>query len=91
MNSKRAVVKAALVVHDPGDQFAWVQDWRFAIAQHLEDQGEYVPEFRGADDIRTEDAYLELAAIRPTLEALWYADKILGRFREWLRIAGEDY
>jgi hypothetical protein len=87
----RSVIKTALVLHDPYDQFAWVQGWRFAIAQYLTDQGEYVPEFRGADDIREDSEYAELTATTPTVEALWYADTVLGRFRNLLRLAGKDY
>lgn len=89
----RTVIREALMNHDPYDQFAWVQGWRFSVSQYLTDQGEHVSEFRGggADDIREDFEYEMLADIQPSIEALKYADKILGRFRAWLALAGKDY
>lgn len=85
------VLQEARIHHDPHDQFAWVQDWRFAIAQYLTDQGEFVPDFRGADDIRDDMAYHCLKSLAPNTDELNYAARILERFREWLRVAGKDY
>lgn len=88
------VLIQARLTHDPYDEFAWVQDWRFAIAQRLEDLGEYVPEFRGADDIRDTYEYEAVAGTETSegdAEMMWYALRILDRYREWLRIAGKDY
>lgn len=83
------VLIEARVNHDPYDQFAWVQEWRFAIAQRLEDLGEYVPSFRGADDIRETYGYEAIAY--GSVPELRYALKILDRFREWLKVTGRDY
>lgn len=87
------VLQEARICHDPHDEFAWVQDWRFSIAQYLTDQGEYVPGFRGADDIRNDFPYAVLHESNPAYEPgeLFYALKILDRYREWLRVAGKDY
>lgn len=87
------VLIEARINHDPYDEFAWVQDWRFSIAQYLTDLGEYVSDFRGADDIRDDYPYEQLFAMRCSLdvEDLRYALKILDRYREWLRVAGKDY
>jgi hypothetical protein len=84
------VLIEARINHDPYDEFAWCQEWRFAIAQRLEDVGEPVPGFRGADDIRETYAYA-MIAYRDNAAELWYALNILTRYREWLRIAGKDY
>lgn len=74
------------------DPFGWVQGWRFAIADYLTEQGEHVPGFRqGPFGPDRSFEYEELEAENPSLEALWYADRVLGRYREWLRIAGMDY
>ena len=94
------VLIEARIHHDPYDEFAWVQDWRFAIAQFLTDAGEFVPDFRGSDDIRDDFAYEQLEMLYPEARdhiykretaELTYALRILGRYREWLRIAGRDY
>ena len=87
------VLIEARINHDPYDQFAWVQDWRFSIAQYLTDVGEYVGDFRGADDIRDDFPYAVLHEMnpQPEPEELFYALKILDRYREWLGIAGKDY
>lgn len=92
------VLIEARIAHDPYDEFAWVQDWRFSIAQFLTDNGAYVPDFRGADDIRDDYPYEQLVMLysgtdmtgRESAE-LEYALRILDRYREWLRIAGKDY
>jgi hypothetical protein len=80
--------------HDPYDEFAWVQGWRFAIADKLTfDKGEDVPDFTpspfGPDTDSFE--YAALCETFHTVETLWYALKILDRYREWLRAAGKDY
>jgi len=105
-SGERAVLGEALLNHDPFDQFAWVQGWRFAICDALLwDWGYLVPEFHTAAS-GPEDTY-ELEMIRTLYvideddqidrkywhveDELKYALKILDRYREWLRIAGEDY
>jgi hypothetical protein len=88
---KRAVLYEALINHDPYDQFAWCQGWRFALAQYLTDHDEYVPDFRGSTDIREGFEFEMIVLSMPSIESVWYALKILDRFREWLRLAGEDY
>ncbi|WP_395759459.1 hypothetical protein OIE82_27035 [Streptomyces althioticus] len=93
-SGKREVLGHALFNHDPFDQFAWCQEWRFAIADYLTfNEGEYVNGFRPSPMGPDEDsfAYDTLKGERPSVEALRYAEKVLERFREWLRIAGEDY
>jgi hypothetical protein len=85
------VLVEARIAHDPYDQFAWVQEWRFAIAQYLTDQGEYVPEFRGSYTIREDYTYGSLLSLSPTVDELTYALTILNRFRVWLGLAGRDY
>lgn len=89
------VLIEARINHDPYDEFAWVQEWRFAIAQFLSDLGEYVPDFRGSDDIRESYAYESLentfTCSAQDIRALTYAFRILSRYREWLSLAGKDY
>ena len=90
----RYALGIALFNHDPYDQFAWCQSYRFAICDILTfDRGEYVPEFYSSGPETDDAAYQELteAATRVTTDSLWYALKILDRYREWLRLAGEDY
>jgi hypothetical protein len=94
------VLIEARINHDPYDQFAWVQGWRFAINQFLTDAGEYMPDFQGSPDIRDDFEYEQLEMLYPNYadqitnrqarEAL-YALRILDRYREWLRAAGKDY
>ncbi|MEU9258965.1 hypothetical protein AB0D68_10810 [Streptomyces sp. NPDC048212] len=93
-SGKREVLGEALFYHDPGDQFAWVQGWRFAIADYITfNLGENVEGFRPAAGGPDTDSYEyeSLCESAPDLEALRYAEKVFERFREWLRIAGEDY
>lgn len=80
--------------HDPRDEFAWVQEWRFAISDYLHwHEGEVVlgfsPGAMPGPDLSL--AYLEISEYDPTAEELWYALDILDRYREWLRMAGKDY
>ncbi len=100
------VLIEARINHDPYDEFAWVQGWRFAICDALLwDWGVSVPGFSPGAATEPEDTF-ELAAIRTLYEIedgsipvdqwhledeLRYALKILDRYREWLRIAGKDY
>lgn len=85
----------ARINHDPYDEFAWVQEWRSAIAQRLTDMGVNTSHFfRGSDDIRDTYAYEMIPAQdtdAQTVDAMLYALRILDRYREWLRIAGKDY
>lgn len=97
-SGERAVLGEALINHDPHDQFAWCQEWRFAIADYLYfDKGEYegdiiVPGFRPPSEPDTDSyAYQSLQAMEPDTESLLYAFNVLGRFREWLSLNGEDY
>lgn len=94
------VLIEARVHHDPHDEFAWMQGWRFAIAQFLTDAGEFVPDFRGSDDIRQGFECEQLETLYPSyadgiadlhVGELEYALRILDRYREWLRVAGRDY
>lgn len=93
-SGKRAVLGEALINHDPYDEFAWVQSWRFAIADRLYwYEGAYVPGYdpgpMSGPDLTF--AYEQLAELEPTEDQMWYALGILDRYREWLRIAGRDY
>lgn len=93
-SGKREVLGEALLSHDPGDQFGWCQSWRFAIADYLTfNVGEYVEGFRPALGDPDTDSYEydTLCESAPATEALRYAEKVLDRYREWLRIAGKDY
>lgn len=93
-SGKREVLGHALFSHDPGDQFAWCQGWRFALCDYLTfEWGEYVPDFRPSPMGPEEDAYEyeELTEIQPSPDECRYALRILDRYREWLRIAGRDY
>lgn len=93
-SGKREALGEALVNHDPFDQFAWCQEWRFALCDYLTfDQGEYVPDFRpgfNGPDIDSY-AYSQLVVSDYDTETAQYALRILDRYREWLRIAGMDY
>jgi len=92
-SGKRLVLGQALFNHDPYDQFAWCQEWRFAICDYLVwELGGHVPGFRpacGPDD--DSYAYDCLRHMNVTEESLRYALRILDRFGEWLRIEGKDY
>lgn len=99
------VLIEARVDHDPYDEFAWCQKWRFAICEVLLfDWGYLAPGFRTVAT-EPEDGY-EIEAIRSLYvidddsiareywhveDELKYALMILDRYREWLRIAGLDY
>jgi hypothetical protein len=87
------VLIEARINHDPYDQFAWVQGWRFALCDYLTEHGEHVPDFRQAFNGPETDAfeYEQLEYMNATVPDAWYALKILDRYREWLRIAGKDY
>ena len=88
----RAVLGVALDAHDPGDQFGWVQEWRFAIADVLYFQrGEAVSGLRAYGPDTDSYAYQELSTAAYSVEQLRYAFEILGRFREWLKRAGKGY
>lgn len=73
------VLIEARINHDPYDEFAWVQDWRWAL--------------RDYDSPNAERTYAweTLTSMGTTPEERAYALKILDRYREWLRIAGKDY
>ena len=102
MNS---ILREARSDHDPYDQFAWVQDWRFAICEALLfDWDHLVPGFQTAAS-EPEGTY-QLEIIRshyeivddsiavefwPVEGELKYALKVLDRYREWLALAGKDY
>lgn len=93
-SGKREVIGEALFDHDPGDQFGWCQGWRFAIADYLTyNMSERVEGFNSPMGEPDTDSYEyeSLCETAPDIEALRYAEKVLERFREWLRIAGEDY
>lgn len=88
------VLRVARVNHDPYDEFAWVQEWRFAISDYLYwHEGEAVPGFSpgGTSGPELSLAYEGISECAPSVEELWYALGILDRYREWLRIAGRDY
>jgi hypothetical protein len=93
------VLIEARINHDPYDEFAWVQDWRFAIAEYLTHfRSTYVEGFRS---VYTPGDTLAMMSESYAFEMLWggnysakdlvYALKVLDRYREWLRIAGKDY
>ena len=92
-SGERAVLGEALINHDPYDQFAWCQEWRFAIADTLFERGESVPGFRQSPSGSDTDsyAYQAIQAMDADTSSLLYAFNVLGRFREWLSINGEDY
>ncbi len=92
-SGKRTVIGEALINHDAFDQFAWCQEWRFAIADYLTfELGEFVPDFHPASEPDRESYPFELlTGMEPDRESLFYAFEILSRFREWLRIAEMDY
>lgn len=91
-SGKRRILGEALIDHDPYDQFAWCQNWRFAIADYLVwDLGEYVPDYNSYGPDSENWAYEQLMELSPDVESLEYALMILHRFRVWLGIAGKDY
>ena len=89
------VLIEARVDHDPYDEFAWVQNWRFAICDRLYwHEGEYVPGFSpgaAATGPELTFEYEMLSELDPTVPEMEYALNVLDRYREWLRIAGRDY
>ncbi|HEY6021301.1 MAG TPA: hypothetical protein VIY48_15770 [Candidatus Paceibacterota bacterium] len=75
-----------------GDAFGTVQDWRFSICQWLTDAGEYVPDFRGADELRDGYSYEYLVFDDEVgIPEACYALKILDRAREIMRVENLDY
>ncbi len=91
-SGKRAVIGLALINHDPFDQFAWCQEYRFAICDYLVwEMGEYVEDFRSYSPEEDSYAFQELKGYDPDVESLRYALEILDRFRVWLGMAGLDY
>lgn len=91
-SDEREVLGHALMSHDPFDQFAWCQGWRFALCDYLVwELGEYVPEFRSLAPDEESYEFQELKELEPEAESVWYALRILDRYREWLRINGHDY
>lgn len=90
----RAVIELAREDFDPGDMFGWCQSWRFAICDYLYwDLGEDVPGFRPGLNVDVDSYPYSRLVVEEGFEAeeLNYALKILDRYREWLRRAGEDY
>lgn len=93
-SGKREVIGEALISHDPFDQFAWVQGWRFALCDYLTSEwGESIPGFRQSPAGPDEDCweYERLTEGQYGPDVCLHALKIFDRYREWLRIAGEDY
>lgn len=91
-SGKRELLGHALFSHDPFDQFAWVQGWRFAICDYMYHvMGESVPEFRPSFNPEVSYEFEEISELDPTLETLWYSLEILDRYRVWLGMAGLDY
>ena len=92
-------------MHDPYDQFAWVQGWRFAVCEALLfDFGHLVPGFRtvasGAEPRAEIDAirshYTTVDDSLAPGDFHWEADllrvlTVLDRYRNWLALAGQDY
>jgi len=85
------ILEEARLTYMPGDVFAEVQGWRFSLAQWLTDAGVYVPDFRGADDIRNDYAYRYLRHSGASVGEAQYALRILDRAREIIRVEGLDY
>ena len=80
--------------HDPRDEFAWVQGWRFALCDYLTHEwGERPEGFWPAPSGPNKDAweFEILTEEQPSPEDARYALVILDRYREWLRAAGKDY
>jgi hypothetical protein len=97
------VLIEARINHDPYDEFAWVQDWRFAIAEYLTHyRGTDVDGFRCSHDVPDSTtlaeesleesfAFASLWGMNASTEELTYAMRVLDRYRGWLRVAGRDY
>ena len=78
--------------HDPYDEFAWVQGWRFAFCDFLTfERGENVPKFRPASQPEESYEYETLVYENPDTDDVWYALGILDEFRKWLGDQGRDY
>ena len=91
-SGKRELLGHALLSHDPFDQFAWVQGWRFALCDYLTyDLGESVPEFRSYAPETESYEYQEIHELDIDSETAWYTLEILDRYRAWLGMAGLDY
>lgn len=96
------LMNLALEQHDPYDQFAWVQEARFALADAtFLYYGVTLPEFRPAPGLNYDDAQDESYLFGSFDDALShgladYEDvlrvfAVLTRFRVWIGIAGKDY
>lgn len=91
---ERNILNVARENYDAGDVFAWCQGWRFVLCDFLtHEYGEQPDGFRPDASGPDEDAYEyeRIAEEGAQPDELWYAFKILDRYREWLRLAGRDY
>ncbi|MDX3260757.1 hypothetical protein PV336_16170 [Streptomyces sp. MI02-2A] len=97
-NGYQSAMYEARLFHDPYDQFGWVQEWRFALAEVLLfDLGEGTPGYNpGAATEPEEDSYAveclrSAISTGTTVGDLRRMQRVLDRFREMLAAAGLDY
>lgn len=87
------VLSVSMDNHDPHDEFAWVQGWRFALCDFLTfEREEHVPGFRTvADGPENSYEFEMLTYENPSTEDAWSALYVLDSYREWLGTEGRDY
>lgn len=90
--NENVVLSLTMDNHDPYDEFAWVQGWRFAMCDFLYfEREEHVPDFRPANEPENSYEFETLQYENPTTEEVEYALRVLDNFREWLGTEGRDY
>jgi hypothetical protein len=90
--NENVVLSITVDNHDPYDEFAWVQGWRFAIWDFLYfERGESVDGFRPAYEPENSYEFETLQYENPTSEVLRDALSVLDSYREWLGSEGRDY
>lgn len=78
--------------HDPYDEFAWVQGWRFALCDFLYfEREEWVEGFNPANAPEDSYEFETLTYENPTTEDARDALSVLDSYREWLGAEGRDY
>jgi hypothetical protein len=87
------VLSLTLDNHDPYDEFAWVQGWRFALCDFLLfERGELVEGFyTGANEAENSYEFETLQYENPSTEDALKALSVLDSYREWLGAEGRDY
>lgn len=90
--NENVILSLTMDNHDPYDEFAWVQGWRFALCDFLYwEREEQVPDFRPSFEPENSYEFEMLMYENPSTEDAQYALSVLDSYREWLGSEGRDY